>query len=355
MKILCLIESLGSGGAERQLTGLAVMLRNVGHEVMVVTYYPQDFYRKSLDEAGVTYYYAKGAERKCKRIWIISKVLKRFAPDVCIAYLTTPSIIACILKILGQKGKLIVSERNTNQKNSLSDFFRFTLFGLAADYIVPNSYMQYNFIKEHYPNLIKNVKVITNFVDTDIFKPSKIKRERDNTILCVGRVFPQKNVLMFIEAIKELKKKRLDFKVKWYGLDEGEYAESCKRKVEEFGLDNEFVFCGATNNIKEQYLLADFLCLPSLYEGFPNVVCEAMSCGLPVVCSKVCDNPKLIEDSQNGFLFDPNNTYDMADKLNILLNLPDDEYRKMQERNRGKALELFSKEGFINKYLNLIN
>ena len=51
MKVLCLIENLGSGGAERQMVGLAALLKERGHDVTVLTYYPDDFYKHVLDEA----------------------------------------------------------------------------------------------------------------------------------------------------------------------------------------------------------------------------------------------------------------------------------------------------------------
>ena len=51
----------------------------------------------------------------------------------------------------------------------------------------------------------------------------------------------------------------------------------------------------------------DAFCLPSFKEGYPNVIVEAMSCELPVLCSKICENPVIVEDNINGFLFDPHN------------------------------------------------
>jgi glycosyltransferase involved in cell wall biosynthesis len=185
MRIICLIESLGAGGAERQMSGLAVLLKKAGHDVKVVTYYPQDFYRTSLDAANVDYYYAEEAQSKFKRIRVLYHIVKDFNPDVCIAYLPTATIVACIIKILGIKAKLIVSERNTSQKNSFQDFIRFSFFKVAADWVVPNSYMQESFIKEHYTGLMNKVRVITNFVDTDLFKPGESKDRDIPRILCV--------------------------------------------------------------------------------------------------------------------------------------------------------------------------
>lgn len=54
-------------------------------------------------------------------------------------------------------------------------------------------------------------------------------------------------------------------------------------------------------SIEVEYRKADVFCLPSLYEGYPNVVAEAMSCGLPILCSNVCENPYIVEEGAMAF------------------------------------------------------
>ena len=95
-------------------------------------------------------------------------------------------------------------------------------------------------------------------------------------------------------------------------------------------------------------------CLPSIYEGFPNVLCEAMSCGLPVVCSNVCDNPLIAEDGVNGILFNPNDTEEMAHSIERMILLPQSEKERMSTINREKAIKMFSKDAFIAKYKRLL-
>ena len=67
-KIICLIEDLCSGGAERQLTGLAVLLKEQGYDVEVWCYYPNNFYLQTLVDGNVPYRYIPKAESKKKRI-----------------------------------------------------------------------------------------------------------------------------------------------------------------------------------------------------------------------------------------------------------------------------------------------
>ena len=77
MKILCITESLGSGGAERQLCGLAIELKKKGYDVMVVTYVENQFYQPLLDEAGVVYELHAELCPKWTRVWRLAKLVRK--------------------------------------------------------------------------------------------------------------------------------------------------------------------------------------------------------------------------------------------------------------------------------------
>ena len=356
MKILCLIESLIPGGAERQMVGLASLLQKEGHEVAVWTYYPQDFYRGQLDEAGVEYRCIIKANGKFLRIPVLLKEARRWKPDVMISYLPTGTMVACAMKMLGLNTKLIVSERNTSQQYSLKEKIRFFLFKKEADWVVPNSNTQKRFIVSHYPSMIKKIRVITNYVDTGYFSPAT-ETDQDNKTLrmiCVGRLVPQKNVLRFIDVVTKLKWNGIQLKIDWFGRTDGDYAEQCIEKIKEEDLSDVIEFRGVTHDIRDEYRKADVFCMPSLWEGFPNVLCEAMSCGLPVLCSKVCDNAEIVKDGENGFLFDPLSINDMTNTITRFVMSDDKTRQEMAQRSREIALEAFSAEVFVKKYMEII-
>lgn len=350
-KIICLIESLGSGGAERQLVGLASLLKSVGHDVEVWYYTPHHFYRTNLDKDGVRHRFIDNALNKIKRITIIRRELLKAKPDFVIAYLDTPSMISCLTKISGGKFKLIVSERNTTQKIRIKERLKFFLYRFA-DYIVPNSKTQAQFIKNHFPLLSNKIKCITNFVDTDKFKPSNIEDHDSNEIkiLTVARIMPQKNVLNYIHAVRKVVDSGRNIVFDWYGEPlSREYYEQCQSLIKEFQLSSVFHFKRANPNIVEEYTTSTFFCLPSIYEGFPNVVCEAMSCGLPILCSDVCDNPNIVT-KDTGLLFSPHDAEAIASAIIKASDMSNEEYYKMQNACRARALQLFSKAVFLNSY-----
>ena len=113
MRILLLIDSLGPGGAQRQLVGLSIYLKNLGYNVSVVCYHEDPFFKNELLSQGVSYVYLEKAQGILSRIIHIARYIKRIDPKVVISYLETPSICACIAHLFNHRFRLIVSERNT--------------------------------------------------------------------------------------------------------------------------------------------------------------------------------------------------------------------------------------------------
>lgn len=352
--VICFTDSLGSGGAQRQLVGLACMLKENGYNVSVVMYHDKPFYKPQLDDAGIESIVVK-ATSYLGRIWALYKYFRKHPRATIIAYQEAPSLIACLLRPFIRCSKLIVSERNTTQVLTKKDKLRFLLYRYA-DYVVPNSFSQSNYIQSQYPRLASKVVCITNFVDTDYFRPiprPDFSTTRTNTIIVIGSSKPQKNFHRFVDAVKIMVNNGINVSIDWYGIFP-EYLEAFREYVSKIGLSDVFRVYGPTQNIVEVYHSADFFCLPSLFEGFPNVLCEAMSTGLPVACSNVCDNPYIISKTTGGILFNPLDVNDMSDKLKKMVSMTNKEWLQQAQTNRMVAEELFSPESFLCKYCKLL-
>lgn len=357
-KILLFIDSLCSGGAQRQLVGLAHLLKDRGYDVEIIDYWDIDFYDEYLKKNNIKFEHCV-AIGKLNIIHRIRKEIKKRNPDIVISYLEHPSVVASLIKLSlpFSKFKLIVSERNTSQSNGRPEKLRFNLFRFT-NAIVPNSYSQYEFIKDNYPFLSNKTIPITNYLDTDKFSPQeKAEKNAVRRFIVVGRIVEQKNPLRFLQAIAKVKNRypKNKFKVDWYGNPYPEsYFEECLKLKHDLDLDNVVYFHPPTNEIIAEYRKSDVFLLPSIYEGFPNVLCEAMSCGLPVAASAVCDNPSILDNGHVGVLFDPLSVDDMADKIANLLLASDEDLKSMGKRSRATALEKFTQEKFINSYISLI-
>lgn len=354
-KIILFTDCLGAGGAQRQLVGLAIMLKEKDYNVTVATYHNIDFYKKQLDDAGVRNLVIPNGSNKKTRIWAVRTFLKKERPDWVVSYQETPSLLACIAKVTGCKFRLIVSERNTTQAVGMNERVRFFLYRWA-DAIVPNSYAQESYLTSHYPWMQKKLKTITNFVDLDYFSFIERKKRKVPEIVIAATIWSSKNTLGFIEAVKKLVDRNSRFHVSWYGksnIDMDYYNESLQ-KIQEYGIQDYIELKDKTKQIKNVYHNADLFCLPSFYEGTPNVICEAISTGLPVACSDVCDNYIYVKPGCNGVLFDPNNPNDMANKISQLLYISSLEFEKYQKNSRQIALGKLSKDVFVDAYVKII-
>lgn len=353
-RILCLIDSLASGGAQRQMIGLASLLQKKGFVVKVVTYYDIPFYRSFLINNKVDYESLRCGKGLISRLSAIKRSMKRFNPEVVISYLDTPCLLACILKRIYGNWRLIVSERNTTQKLSIREKIKFYAYRYA-DSIVSNSYSQDIFIANNFPQLHPKCHVITNFVETEIFKPADYKARKEMlSIIGIGRISSQKNIPILIEAVKKVRDRGHNVCVDWYG-ERYESYDSCISLIRQYGMEDAFKFHEPYNPIVEKYQNADLFVLPSVYEGFPNVLCEALSCGVPSIASEVCDNGRIVSDGENGFLFPSGDVNKLADTILKFIKLSDEEKKKMSDRCREIALKMFSKEAFIQQYLSLIS
>lgn len=353
-KIICFIDDLCLGGAQRQLVGLSIMLKHKGYNVRFCTYHNDDFYKSLLIENGIDYEYNKGMEFVINRIPQFIKYIKRESPDVIISYIESPSIIAAIAKLFCRHVKLIVSERNTSQGNGVKEWLRFNLFRFA-DTVVPNSISQERYIQTNFKFLSPKLKTITNFVDVAKFLPDNNALIDSNSIVCVGRITPQKNILNYLHAIKRIKDSGIRVHFDWYGdTDNTKYMLQCIQLISKLGIEEYFKFHPAERNIVSIYQKAYAFCLPSSYEGFPNVICEAMSCGLPILCSNVCDNPDIVNDGENGFLFNPFEIEDIYNAILRISKLTEGEIEDIRQRNREKAINRFSMDNFIERYISII-
>lgn len=355
-RIVCMIESLASGGAERQIAYLASLLKEEGEDVELWTYYPNDFYKGILDENNVPYRYISSAQNSLKRIFVIKRLLRKHHTDVVISYLDTCSMVMCVIKLLGAKFKLIVSERSSTSKLDRHAKLKYWLYKKAI-YVVPNSYSEAVFIKKNINWLAAKTKTIINYVDTERFIPSSntITNDAPLHLIGVGRISDAKNLLCLAEAIKIATANKTEVFIDWYGDTTSQsLKDALVRRIEELGIQDRFILHTQDKHIEKVYPKYEAFCLPSIYEGFPNVVCEAMSCGLPVICSNVCDNGYLVEDDQNGILFDPTAPDFIANAFLRYIKTIRPIRAEVGKRNREKIMKICSKKVFVEQYKRLI-
>lgn len=356
MKVLLVTEGLVSGGAERQLVGLAVMLKNHGIDVSVLTYVNRNFYKKILDDAGVENEVYEPAFYKYLRPFRLSRKAANFHADIILSYLPGSNIALTLGKMFGLlKAKLIVSERNYTLKWGKRAKASYLLYRYA-DYLIVNSNAEKSNVLKNVNGLSNKIVTIENFVDSDFFHINNKSYGTSNHIACIARLRSYKNVIGFLECVKKLKERGNSFLINWYGYDyKDEFSDKVKSLVVNYNIGDVFHLNKPTDDILSVYKEVDAVCLPSFREGYPNTLIEAMSCGLPVLCSNVCENPYIVEDNKNGFLFDPYNIDSMVKTMEKFFNLSKDERSLMGEKNREKVIKVNSMESFFSKHMLLLD
>jgi glycosyltransferase involved in cell wall biosynthesis/ubiquinone/menaquinone biosynthesis C-methylase UbiE len=179
-------------------------------------------------------------------------------------------------------------------------------------FISPSQYLADTYIKAGLPK--EKFRVIWNGVNVKRFANiSKKKNDGCVRFTFIGYFGKHKGIHILLEALPLIGMDR-SFIVNLVG--EGELLSKYKQQVESKGLDNLVKFWGKIDNIEGAYSETDVLILPSIWpENQPVTITEAMASRIPVIASDIGGNPELIEDGKTGYLFEPANPRDLADKM----------------------------------------
>jgi len=355
MKILCVIDSLGSGGAQRQLVNLALAFKEKSHEVSFLVYHSEPFYYPLLKKEGIEVIEVV-EPNYLKRLFKMRKVIRGGGYDSVLSFLEAANFICEISALPFKKWQLVVGERSANPailKSFKLRFYRF--FHIFADVVVANSYENIKLVKKVNPLLSdKKLQVIYNLIDFDKWQPKPEnyifrKNGKFNLIVVASHQY-LKNLMGLVEAVSLLNDdEKNQLIINWYGGDRPDNSkkESLK-KIKDYGLENIFYFHEPTIDIANKVNEADALGLFSFYEGLPNVVCEAMTNAKPVISSCVSDIPLLLD---NDYLFDPNDITGILRVIRRLLSSSEAMLEKIGERNSQIANTKFKKENIVDDYL----
>lgn len=169
---------------------------------------------------------------------------------------------------------------------------------------------------------INNSIYIPNGVDLSKFDAYPNKKCEYFKILFVGRIHPQKGLIILINAIRELKKILREKNVQIIIIGKGEQEENLLHQIQELKIEDLFEFKGEKygEDLIKEYKSSDIFILPSLYEGFPLTVLEAWASKIPVLTSDVGELPNIIQNNYNGWVFENKNIEDLKEKILISIN-----------------------------------
>lgn len=298
MKIVFLIRSLTFGGAERQLVALACGLRQRGHEVHVGVFYAGGPLEADLHAAGVpvTVLNKTGRWDILGFLFRLARFLRRERPQVFHGYLGASNSLGVLLRSI-HGGQVVWGIRASDLDQTRYDLF-YRLDGKIQhflsrfpDLIIANSHAGRDHIVQQGFPATKSV-VIPNGIDTDHFRPDAELRLATRAefgvawdellIGRIGRLEYQKDYPTFLRAAAEIARQRPAARFICAGTGNPEYEQELHELAIAEGLAERLVWAGARDDMPAVYNALDLLVSSSAYgEGLPNVVAEAMSCGVP--------------------------------------------------------------------------
>ncbi len=230
--------------------------------------------------------------------------------------------------LVTEQGVFLAERRNElNRLTQMSEWFRSQIYRFSeslvqtsyryADRIVPPCYSHARMEKGFGVDPAK-INVIPNGIDLTRFPVIPFHDGEKPIIGCFARVVPIKGITDLIKTAK-LVLERYDASFVVLGeVQNKEYYEECRQLVSELGLQDKFKFMGHVNPL-EWYRKVDIFVLSSLSEGVPYALLEAMSCGLPCVCTAVGGVPEIVADGV-GFVVPPGQPESLAERISTLLD-----------------------------------
>lgn len=166
----------------------------------------------------------------------------------------------------------------------------------SADKIIVTTLHDKKYVTHKYNVNPEKIAIISNYVDTDIFKPIETIKKEKKRMIFVGRFDREKNLISLIDAVKSMD-------VKLVLIGRGPMEKTLKNKVEKEEISN-VSFPGIVPNeqLPVEFNKSEIFIQPSLYEGNPKTLLEAMSCGLPVIGTNVRGIKEIIKHEENGYL-----------------------------------------------------
>jgi len=325
-KTVCfVIHSLQAGGMERVMSELInYFVSQKKYTVHLVLYgIKRDLFYPVSDE--VIIHKPEFEFDNTKRLWstvqtilFLRKKIKAINPISLLSFGERWNNLV-LLSLYGTKIPVYVSDRSQPDKSlgQKDEYLRKLLYPKAKGIIVQTS-KALDIFKTYYNH--RNFKIIGNPIRQIKFKDFG----KENVILMVGRYIESKQQNVLIEIFSKLNAP--EWKLVLVGYDHLKQQNQVKLEelAENLGVKNRVIFTGKQSNVEHFYQTSKIFAFTSISEGFPNVIGEAMSAGLPVVAFDCVAGPSdLITDGENGFLIPIHNAELFTEKLQILIDNPE--------------------------------
>ena len=347
IKILFIITSSGIGGAEKILYYTATGLDYNKYDISVCSLKNKGEIARALEKQGIEVccLHMGGRESFLGCLSSIIALIRlfpylvRIRPTIVHSFLFRANILARIAGYLTGIPIIISSVRVMGGEKKYFHYVEMitsfmvdhyvTVSESVKRYIIDKSKISAEKISVIYNGV--NIKSQDNSYEQNPKMPFKIE-DKDRILMTVGRLHKQKGHCYLIQAVSKVRKEFPNVKLLVTG--EGEEENNLKKLVKTLDLMNEVIFAGLSSDIERILPMAELFILPSLWEGLPNALLEAMAAGKPVVATKVGGIPEIVVHGETGVLIPPRDTDALAIAIIDLLQ------NRLKAKDMGEAARI---------------
>jgi glycosyltransferase involved in cell wall biosynthesis len=348
LNVCFLAGTLAQGGAERQLFYILQALSHAGASARVLSLDQGRFWEGPIKAMGIPITWVGDRPSRLARLVRIMKEVRKNLPDVLHSqHFFTNTYVSASARLLRVSG---IGVMQADGRHELSDSgpLKGWLNLRSPRVLAVNSKNAIRFAVAQ-GVAASRLYFLPNAVDTEWFKPSDCTPEKPITVVAVGRLVREKRMDRFISILSRL---RAHFHLDVRGLIVGPSAptRNLRPELEEharsLGLYPEYLqFLGGVSDVRPIYHRGAVCVLTSDWEGTPNVLLEAMACGLPVVSTNVGGVADIVEQGRTGFLLERD---DLDGFASALANLVTNRELRLEMGRRARA---FVEENHSLKYL----
>ncbi len=343
------IADLGSGGAQKVATSLISELTKQNFKTALITLAddkddffkcPENVTRITLNAQRKSHGILQRITANIERITALRRILKQLTPHTTISFIA-PTNVTTVIASIGLGTTTIISERNDPSRQSfgrLWDTLRLLCYRFA-DKVSANSPNAIESLRAYVPK--SKLYFVPNALSCPDKKYTDIKTNKDKTILIVGRLHPQKAHHILLDAFALTRENYPEWSLTIAG--EGPLRSKLEQRVLNLKLEGLVTFTGIVENPYDLYAKASIFALPSLHEGTPNALLEAMSCGVAPVISDACEGAMpYVTHKESGLIIPVNDVKALAQAFETLMK---DQYlrKKISIAARDKVAPLYKK------------
>lgn len=356
-KLLLVLPAVRAGGAERVMVGLSEVFLDAGFEVHLATVNKgEDFFALRGGIVRHRFEFSTGSMGlrapfvNARKLAAIRKLARNVQPTAIISFLNRMNI-RVLAATMGLRIPVIVSERIAPEKTGAGPGWK-----VLRRLMYPKAYAvvaQTRREADWFKGFVKRTTIIENPVSPRVLSARGVPDYSSKLVVAAGRFTRQKGFDILVRAFGKVASQFKDWRLVVYG--DGPQRVQLLELVRELGLEDRVAMPGTASDLLGAMLGASTFVLSSRYEGFPNVLIEAMGLGLAVVATDCPNGPReILENEVNGLLAgEPGDVEELAAKLAQIFESPE-KRQQLGSAARITVADRFSPENIGAKWIHLV-